>query len=214
MGNHNSDSGKPQENVDVAKPDTAVPTQDNETEIDEKCRNAVKQMEWSNIDKDEAGRACQKLHAHLISVYHAYENITFKVQPVSPYYFLSAHVEREISPSFVVHARNGVIKKNSTESIQDFIKHIDVLKTKQDPRSLAGMISMFHAREDQALVTQHQDAEAWHPEMNPPDFKTNDDGSASLTYDLQDTGRSTTVTQCVIQIDKTYQVTLTCTPKE
>ena len=79
MGNHNSDSGKPQENVDVAKPDTAVPTQDNETEIDEKCRNAVKQMEWSNIDKDEAGRACQKLHAHLISVYHAYENITFKV---------------------------------------------------------------------------------------------------------------------------------------
>ena len=102
----------------------------------------------------------------------------------------------------------------SEEEKQEFAKHIDILNTTLDAKSLAYMIYGFHSGNIETLILEHHDGDEYDPEMNPPEFHKNDDGSASLTYELMSTGRATIVKPFVLTISPDYQITLTRNNKE
>lgn len=183
------------------------------TSIDERCLHAVEDLEWNNVDIDQALKTCQMFHTFLIKQYEIYDKMMLIEKPVPPYYFMQAFVEREINPIYVVHAQDGVIPKNNTDAIQAFVKHIDILNTTMRANKLAYMIYGFHAGDTEDLATSHKDADS-RPEINAPTFIKNADGSATLTYDLINTGRSTTVRQCILTVGADYQTALNCTIKQ
>ena len=223
LGKRNVEPSEPQNASGTTQPDEAPQTAQPESEpmnenldyasIDERCKNAlenaVEDYGAKYFDKDQTLKACQMLHAFLGN----YDKLDFITKPVPPYYFIQAFVEREISPVYVVHAQEGVIPKNSPEAIETFIKHIDILHTTSDAKALARMIYAFHAGDTEDLVTSYQAAEPWHPEMEPPVLLKNDDGSLTLSYDLQSMGRSTTVNHCILTVDAEYHTNLVVTRK-
>ena len=186
--------------------------------IDERCKNAfenaVEDYGAKYFEKEQTLKACQLLHSYLISKYSEYDKIAFITKPAPPYYFIQAFIEREISPIYAVHAQNGVIQKNSTEALDAFVKHIDILHTTADAKALARMIYTFHAGDTEDLVTSYKAAEAWHAEMEPPVLLKNDDGSLTLTYDLQNMGRSVNVNHCILTVDSEYHTNLIVTGKQ
>lgn len=206
LGNHTTDSDHQNtgDSVQAATPQ----------KIDAQCEAAVSKLSWKDVDKSEAAQACQLFHTFLLENYEQYKKIRFTTHPAAPYYFMEAHIEREISPFYAIHAQNGVINKGSTEAMQAFFKHIDILNTTEDATKLAKMSYVFHAKDTENIVTNHEDAAEHDPEQNPPEFHKNDDGSATLTYDLQNMGRSMTIRQCVITVQADYQTTLSCAPKK
>ncbi|MBQ8035492.1 MAG: hypothetical protein IJ268_00710 [Proteobacteria bacterium] len=182
--------------------------------IDKRCKTAIDELEWKDVNHTEAAQACQLLHEFMLENFGQYKKVIFIAPPASPYYFIRAYVEREINPTYVIHAQNGIIPKNSTEAIQEFAKHIDILNTTLDAKSLAYMIYGFHSGNIETLILEHHDGDEYDPEMNPPEFHKNDDGSASLTYELMSTGRATIVKPFVLTISPDYQITLARNTKE
>ncbi len=137
-----------------------------------------------------------------------YETIKFITHPAPPYYFLVAHIEREISYHRAINIDNGVvIRPNSMSDLEDFLKHIQILNTTDTALHLAEMIHCFHAGAPMALVKTHED-EDWRAEQNEPKFTKNADGSVTLVYDLINTGRSVAVIQCTLNVAPDYKASL------
>ena len=57
------------------------------------------------------------------------------------------------------------------------------------------------------------DIAGWRAEQHEPKFTRNPDGSVTLVYDLINTGRSTAVVQCTLNVTPDYKANLTCLEK-
>lgn len=142
-----------------------------------------------------------------------YEIMKFITRPAPPYYFMVAHIEREISFHRAINIEKGfMVKPDSMSELEAFLKHIQILSTTDSAMHLAEMIHCFHAGATMALVREHEE-EDWRAEQNEPKFTRNPDGSVTLVYDLINTGRSTAVVQCTLNVTPDYKTSLTCLEK-
>ena len=167
---------------------------------------------WKKSDDKGAKIACSMFDKYLSDNEFSYDRLRFITEPVGPYYFMMAHLERELNVIRPIHIEQGVIEY--TEGVLDkFAKDIKILETTETAERLARMFHCFHADLPMRLVTKHKD-ESWRAEQNAPDMKKNEDGSITLVYDLFHSGRSVAVFQWTVNIDTDYKVTLDCKRKK
>lgn len=185
--------------------------------LNSKCSEALDDAQsaayWNQSYNDDAKKACLMLEQYL-NEHHksSHKEIKFTTYPSPPYYFMKVHLERELTPKYVIHTEKGVIERNDQDSLEAFVKHIHLLDTQESALHLAEMIHCFHASSPMSLVTSHQE-KAHRAKQNPPVFIHNADGSVSLVYDLIHTGRSVSVSQCTLTVNRDYKVSLKCSEK-
>ena len=176
-----------------------------------KCRaalNSARRLRGWNADEGEARKACLTLIDHISGTFKACRSIKFTTAPIPPYYFMQVHIERELHPYIVIKNGEGVVDKdNPTSAIREFLIYIDILH-KDVPEDIALMTCSFHADVTDFLMTFRAEPEGSWPAIDPPEFRRNDDGSATLTYALKRDGRSVAVTRCTLHIAPDYTVTL------
>lgn len=185
--------------------------------LNSKCREAIKYAkylnEWNDSYNAGAKAACKMFHKYLTNNRMGnYKTLKFVTCPCPPYYFMAAHLERELNVIRAINVENGVIKHNTNDALKSFVKYIHILETKESPKQLAQMIHCFHAGMPMSLVLEHSE-DSWRAEQNAPEYIKNEDGSITLTYDLIHTGRSVEVKQCTLNVSPEYKVSLNCISK-
>ncbi len=215
MGTHDSDASRANQHA----AETTESSQDDSMFslfLNSECRKAIDDAQyfegWNDTFNKGAKTACKMFHKYLKDNQMNYDAIRFVTHPAMPYFFMTAHLQRELNALRVVDIEHGVIERSNDKALETFAKHIHITDTKDSAMHLAQMIHCFHAGPPMALVEEHMD-KSWRAELNEPVLNKLDDGSISLIYDLIHTGRSTKVEQCILNVTPEYHATLTCTDK-